>query len=213
MREGVVIFDLATTGLNTKRDHILQLSAVKLSSNNYDEYNDYACPGVDIHPRATDVHGLTYESFYWTYARNCDVIHHRRLERNGNVIDDPFQSEEDLLGDFADWLEEKYDRVCLIHHSAWKLSMLTRSLDAYDIELPDYESKDIREILRPYREQLNLDNESLAEILWQLNGEGEDQKSQDVLDNVVNMRTSLYNAADRLKRYRYVTNVRDLVGK
>jgi len=209
MREGVVIFDLATTGRNTNCDHILQVSAVKLSSTNYDEYNDYACPGVNIHPRATDVNGLTYESFYRTHKRNGDVIDHGRLVRNGEVIEDPFQSEEDLLGDFADWLEEKYDRVCLIHHSSWKLSMLTRSLETYDIELPDYETFDICEILRPYRDLLNLDNLSLAEILWQLTY---NEKSQDVFDNAVNMRTSLYNAADRLKHYD-VTDVWDLVGE
>jgi len=85
--------------------------------------------------------------------------------------------------------------------------MLKAALDSYDIADIDYVAIDMIDILRPYQHKLGLQNLSLNEMLWELNCE---KRNQDTCINVVNMRTCLYNAANRLTDD--VTDVKQLIG-
>ena len=72
----IAFFDLETTGLDTKRDRIVELAIIRLSPDGDDfqrvrRFN----PGIPIHPEASAVHGifdedLTTEAPFESRARN-----------------------------------------------------------------------------------------------------------------------------------------------
>lgn len=63
----VIAFDTETTGLSTATEHVVQMASVVASGTRDSlsftgaEFNVLANPGKDIHPRATETHGITNE--------------------------------------------------------------------------------------------------------------------------------------------------------
>lgn len=60
--KGFIALDFETTGLSPKRDRIIEIGAVKVTSDcPYDSFSTYVNPGKPISPSATAVNGITDE--------------------------------------------------------------------------------------------------------------------------------------------------------
>ena len=62
--KNIIFFDLETTGVNTVKDRIVQIAAIKLSPFDYkvlDKLNLLINPGIKISAEAIEVHGITDE--------------------------------------------------------------------------------------------------------------------------------------------------------
>jgi len=62
LERDIIFFDLETTGVDIKRDRIVEISAIKYRTDKSKiTYQKYFNPGVEIHQSAIEVHGLTEE--------------------------------------------------------------------------------------------------------------------------------------------------------
>ena len=58
----IACFDTETTGLDTATEHVVQMSCVAFHPGDYAsvvEFNALADPGVPMHPKAIEAHGIT----------------------------------------------------------------------------------------------------------------------------------------------------------
>ena len=183
-RIGALFIDLNTTDRVHNRAEIIQLAAVKLSANRQ-FYNDFAVPSRGIRQSSIWYHGITER--------------YGNLYRDGHLINNPWHCEEDLIVDFASWVNRRYDRVYIIHHSPWKRSVLDFNLEHYEVHIhPHLVYVDMMEKMNHYRYQLNLNNVSLNEIFRVL----EDSlysRHEDAHRNAVGMRCCALNGASNLQ--------------
>lgn len=106
----IVFFDLETTGLNIGRDHIVEISLVKLfPDGSREEYTQRVNPGMPIPPESTAVHGISD-------ADVADKPHFKDIARdiakriegcdlggfNSNKFDIPMLAEEFLNAGMTD---------------------------------------------------------------------------------------------------------------
>ena len=110
----IVVFDVETTGLKIATNHIIQLSALKLSKDTLEEidrFDRYIIPvgEWEIEESAFEVHGYTKEFIinngiplklaaeeFMQFIENCDL-----LTYNGNKFDIPFVAKEFELVDIV----------------------------------------------------------------------------------------------------------------
>jgi len=58
----LIFFDIETTGADVQRDRIIELYGIKYNPDGSEvEFYSLFCPTIDIHPKATEVHGYTKE--------------------------------------------------------------------------------------------------------------------------------------------------------
>ena len=100
----LVFFDLETTGLNISRDHIIEISLIKVFPDEHREsYSTRINPGIPIPPESSAVHGITdadvadkplFKDVARTIAnfiQGCDLAGY-----NSNKFDVPMLAEEFL---------------------------------------------------------------------------------------------------------------------
>jgi DNA polymerase-3 subunit epsilon len=101
----LISFDLETTGLNSAKDKIVQISLSKITYQNdvyhHIDYNWYLNPGIPIPPEVTEIHGITDEDVkdkmmfkdvaeeIYDIMKGCDLLGY-----NSNRFDIPFLAEE-----------------------------------------------------------------------------------------------------------------------
>lgn len=183
-RVGALFVDLNTTDRVHSRAEIIQLAAVKLSTKPQ-YYNDFAIPSRGIRQGSIRYHGITKS--------------YGNLYRDGQLINNPWCCEKDLIVDFASWINKKYDKVYLIHHSPWKRSVLDFNLEHYEVHIySDVVYVDIMEKMNDFRYELNLNNVSLNEIFRVL----EDslyRRHKDAHRNAQGMKCCALNGASNLQ--------------
>ena len=151
-RVGALFVDLNTTDRVPATAEVIQLAATKLSVNP-PEYSEYAVPSGRIHPCSVPYHGIT-ERDGILYYDDQQIINPKRCER-------------DLIFDFAAWINKRYDKVYLIHHSPWKRKVLDLNLDHYNLHIhADVVYVDIMKKLKYYKDELDLHKFSLSKFFW-----------------------------------------------
>lgn len=125
LQRPLVFFDLETTGLDLKNDHIVQFAFLRVNPDRtQDEWQELVNPGVPIPPEASRVHNITDEMvadkpFLKDFApliieflKNCDLSGF-----NIARFDVPFlQSEMDRLGFPLDLKDAKLVDAQIIYH-------------------------------------------------------------------------------------------------
>lgn len=119
-RVGVLFVDLNTTDRVLDRAEVIQLAATELTGN-APGYREYAIPSGRIHPCSIPYHGIT-ESDGILYYEDQPIVNPKLCER-------------DPISDFADWINDNYDKVYLIHHSYWKRKVLDLNLEHYNLHI------------------------------------------------------------------------------
>jgi DNA polymerase III epsilon subunit family exonuclease len=98
-----VVFDIETTGLDTKKDRILEIGAVKVENGIViDEFNKMMNPGISIPPHVSEINhiydhmvcdkphpGVVLQEFY-NFYKDCDYI----IGHNAKKFDYPFLTQE-----------------------------------------------------------------------------------------------------------------------
>lgn len=77
LERDIIFFDLETTGVDIKKDKIVEICAIKYRTDKTKlTYQKYYNPGIEIHPSAVGVHGLTNEflSQFKTFEESCDEL-------------------------------------------------------------------------------------------------------------------------------------------
>ena len=183
-RIGTLFVDVNTTDRVHHRAQILQIAATKLCVRP-PGYNDYAIPSRRIHPGATRYHGIT--------------TNYVNLYRNGEQVHNPWSSEKALLVDFVTWINRRYDKVFIIHHSPWKQRAIEFNLVKYNIRIiPEVHYIDIMEKMLDYQHDLELNNVSLNEIFRVLEG-NRNRRYRDAFQNALGLRRCALNAAYNLQ--------------
>ena len=190
-RVGVLFVDLNTTDRVLDRAEVIQLAATELTGN-APGYSEYAIPSGRIHPCSIPYHGIT-ESDGILYYEDQPIVNPKLCER-------------DLISDFADWINDNYDKVYLIHHSYWKRRVLNLRLEHNNLHInPHKVYVDIMKKMKYYKDELNLHKFSLGEIFLEL----EDNLScrdQDAYRNAQGIKCCAINAASKLNM-----NVKDFL--
>jgi len=142
MRVGVVFVNIAWRGTpDPSDDEIIQLSAVKLSSTNYSEFNACAMP-TRIWRRDANQHRFTLDS------------NGNRLRKgDGYMVRSCLECEKDLIVNFGAWLDVRYDQMYLVCFDTKTVRMLYDCFDLYashDYRLPNIRFVSARSTLKNF---------------------------------------------------------------
>lgn len=78
LERDIIFFDVETTGVDVKKDRIVEISAIKYRKDKTKlSFQKYFNPEIEIHPSAVEVHGLTNEflSQFGRFEESCEELY------------------------------------------------------------------------------------------------------------------------------------------
>lgn len=169
MNRNIVAFDVETTGLDTNKDYVIQLSAVKFDSefNIIGEMNEYVCPKSDfeIAEGAFEKHGIA-KDFLLSVGKWMEVVGKEFLEfiddcdllsYNGNRFDVKILSKDlKTAGLDFDLNRTFYDALALeVKLQPRTLDTIYKKYTGKDLENAHNALYDVKATIEIFKHQLN----------------------------------------------------------
>lgn len=167
----IVCYDVETTGLNSQKDFIIQLSLIKFKRDTWEiigERDWYIEPihAYEIDPKAQEVHGITKEFLkengvcikdiaqdFLEFTKDCDF-----LTYNGNTFDIKFLVKDfKTIGVDIDMDRKFYDAYALeCMFTPRNLSSIYKKYTGLELENAHNSLSDVRATIEVFKNQLSI---------------------------------------------------------